>query len=447
MNDASTIEALRGAALPIGSAGQIDKVLELIGDASIVLLGEASHGTREFYRLRAEISKRLITDKHFDAIAVEADWPDALQASRYVQLASSDQSADAALGGFKRFPQWMWRNTEMLDFLQWLRTHNAGLPPTRRATGFFGLDLYSIHKSMAAVIAYLERSDPGAASRARARYGCFDHLDDDPRHYGYATSFGMRKDCQEEVLCQLRDLMAHAAGHLSQEDGCVPDTLFYAVQNARVVKNSENYYRAMFEYRDQSWNVRDIHMADTLDALRDHLGQHKHCPPKIAVWAHNSHLGDARATEVGLHGQLNLGQLARQRYRPGQTFLLGFTTHAGTVTAASDWGGHAEMKHVVPARPDSIEHLFHQTGLARFLLPLGGNCDALAEAGLRYLERAIGVIYRPESERASHYFYADLNRQFDAVIHIDRSNAVRPLEYSPRWRRQDEVPETYPFGV
>jgi erythromycin esterase-like protein len=450
MLEQSIARSLRTEAMPLDESGDLDRLMELIEEAPLVLLGEASHGTREFYRIRAEITRRLIVDKGFDAVAVEADWPDALQASRFVQLDSNDSTADQALDAFQRFPQWMWRNSEVVEFLYWLRLHNARIAQPQQRVGFFGLDLYSLRKSIRAVIDYLDRADPEAARRARERYSCFDHMAEDPQHYAYAARFGMRRDCEEDVLRQLQELSAQAASHLNQENPAkgrsVPDTLFYAQQNARVAKNAEAYYRSMFDSRDQSWNVRDEHMAQTLEALREHTGRHFGRPAKIAVWAHNSHLGDARATEPGEHGQLNLGQLVRQRW-PGQSFLLGMTTHAGSVTAAGEWDGPAELKKVLPSRPDSIERLLHESGLHRFLLPLRGRDSVLRSVGSRYLERAIGVIYRPESERASHYFHADLANQFDAVIHIDRSSAVRPLEISPHWTPQDELPETFPFGV
>jgi erythromycin esterase-like protein len=446
MPDQSTIEALRNEAQPIEPDQAPDQLLEQIGDASIVLLGEASHGTREFYRMRAEISKRLIAEKGFDAIAVEADWPDALRASRFVQLASNDQTADEALAGFQRFPQWMWRNTEVVELVYWLRWHNMQNTSPESRIGFFGLDLYSLRKSMDEVVRFLEHADPEAAKRARERYSCFDHVAEDPQHYGYAVTFGMKSDCEEQVVQQLVELTAEAASHMAQEGGTVPDEVFYAQQNARVAKNAETYYRSMFQSRDESWNVRDTHMAETLDALREHIGRRKGSPAKIAVWAHNSHLGDARATEMGQHGQLNLGQLVRERYQPEETFLLGFTTHTGTVTAATDWDGLAELKNVVPSRPDSFENLFHSLGLARFLLPIRRHDKVAAALDEHRLERAIGVIYRPESERISHYFDSDLKSQFDAVIHLDQTTAVKPLEYSALWV-PGEVPETYPFGV
>jgi erythromycin esterase-like protein len=447
MSDQSTIEALRKEAQVIQPDENFKYLLEQIGDASVVLLGEATHGTREFYNMRAEICKRLITEKGFDAIAVEADWPDALRVSKFVQLASSDQTADQALGGFQRFPQWMWRNTEVVELVYWMRAHNMEIAKSESRVGFFGLDLYSLRKSMEAVVHYLQKVDPEAAKRARERYSCFDHLAEDPQHYGYAATFGLKKDCEEEVVQQLVELMSEAAKHVSEKGGTVPDELFYALQNARVAKNAETYYRAMFQSRDESWNIRDTHMMETLDALREHIGKRKGSPAKIAVWAHNSHLGDARATEMGQHGQLNLGQLVRERYKPEETFLLGFTTHTGTVTAASDWDAPAELKKVVPSRPESFERLFHDSGLERFLLPIRGRDSVSAALRDRRLERAIGVIYRPDTERISHYFQSDITRQFDAVIHLDRTAAVKPLEYSVHWVPEEEVPETYPFGV
>jgi erythromycin esterase-like protein len=446
MSDQSIIEALRYEALVIKPDDNFDHLLEKIDDASIVLLGEGTHGTQDFYRMRAEISKRLITEKDFDAIAVEADWPDAVRVSRYIQNTSEDGSAEEALRGFQRFPQWMWRNTVIVDLVEWLRSHNMQIEKPEWQVGFFGLDLYSLRKSMDAVVHYLDKVDPAAARRARERYNCFDHLAEEPQHYGYATTFGMTKDCEEEVIQQLVTLMSEGEKYLQPDGHPDADELFYAQQNARLVKNAETYYRSMFQSRDESWNVRDTHMAETLGALRGYISKRKGSRAKIAVWAHNSHLGDARATEMGDHGQLNLGQLVREQYDPEESFLLGFTTHAGTVTAASDWDAPAELKNVVPSRPDSFENLFHETGLGNFLLPIRGG-DKVADAlQIRRLERAIGVIYRPESERLSHYFHAALAHQFDAVIHVDETTALRPLEYTAHWK-DEEAPETYPFGV
>lgn len=450
MTDTATIEALRREATPLAQDEHYNHLLEHIGDASLVLLGEATHGTREFYRLRAEISKRLIVEQGFDAIAVEADWPDALQVSRYVQHgAGAAWSPEDALAGFQRFPQWMWRNTEIVSLIEWMRAHNAHVPQPEQRIGFYGLDLYSLHASMKAVIAYLDEQDPAAARRARARYGCMEHLSPDPQHYGYAAALGLRPDCEDELVRQLGEMNAEAALYLGKPGGAVPDELFYAQQNARVAKNAETYYRAMFQSGDTSWNIRDMHMAETLHALRTHLGRRAgRKPARIIVWAHNSHLGDARATAMGEGGQLNLGQLVRENYPPGEAFLIGFTTHAGFVTAASEWDGEAEMKAVLPSRIDSIERVMHAVGhgIGDFLLPIRGNDTVRARLPHDKLERAIGVIYRPDTERHSHYFHADVARQFDALIHVDRGSAVQPLERSPLWHGV-ELPETYPSGL
>lgn len=459
MSDRSLHEALRHEVQAITRDEDYDSIIEQLGNVSIVLLGEATHGTHEFYRARAEISKRLIAKKGFDAIAVEADWPDALRVSRYVQGASRyhvkshssapDMLPEEALGNFQRFPQWMWRNTEIVALVDWLRTHNQGIEEAGRRVGFYGLDLYSLRSSMDAVVRYLSQVDPEAAKRARARYGCFDHSAEDPQRYGYAATFGMRKDCEDEVVRQLIELQSETQrlleGRLDGLPQAAIDELFYAQQNARVAQNAEAYYRAMFQGRDESWNLRDTHMANTLQALREHIARRKGGRAKVIAWAHNSHIGDARATEMGERGQLNLGQLVREQ--AGQDcFLLGFTTHAGTVTAASDWDAPAELKTVLPSAADSFEHLLHDTRVPGFFVPIRGTPHVQELLGERRMERAIGVLYLPESERASHYFHAHMAQQFDAVIHFDRTHALQPLDLSPHWAHEG-VPDTYPYGV
>lgn len=448
MSTRSIIDALQQEAQVLDPDGSIDRIIERIGDASIVLLGEATHGTHEFYRIRAEISKRLISEKGFDAIAVEADWPDALRASRFIQAnpAAAGTTADNALGAFERFPQWMWRNTDVVELLSWLRMHNMQCADDRDKMGFFGLDLYSLRGSMDAVVRYLSTVDPEAARRARSRYACFDHLADDPQRYGYAASFGMRKDCEDEVIRQLVEMTTDAQRLIEAGEHGSADEFFFAQQNARVAQNAEAYYRAMFQGRNESWNLRDRHMAETLEALRGHIIEKKGRRPKIVVWAHNSHLGDARATEMGEHGQLNLGQLVREQYGTKESFLLGFTTHTGTVTAASDWDAPAETKIVRPSHPDSYERIFHDSELRRFIVPLRASPRLHALLEEQRLERAIGVVYLPESERVSHYFHASLSKQFDAVIHIDETRAIRPLERTVA-HHEGEVPETYPSGI
>jgi erythromycin esterase-like protein/predicted phosphoribosyltransferase len=431
-------EPPRLAARPLaGSAADDDGLLERLAAARYVLVGEASHGTDDFYRERAEITKRLIAEEGFTAVAVEADWPDAYRVNRFVRAVNDDADAEEALSDFRRFPVWMWRNAAVADFVGWLREHNDALPAGAPKVGFYGLDLYSLYTSMEEVVRYLEDIDPEAARRARERYACFDHFSRDPQVYAYETGLGGVEPCEQQAVEQLLELQ-RAAAELAGGDGQVDeDAHFYAEQNARLVVNAEEYYRSMFRGGIESWNLRDRHMAETLDALVAHL-ERRSAPPKVVVWEHNSHLGDARATELGQAGELNVGQLVRERHG-GEAVLVGFTTYTGTVTAASDWGGPAERKHVRRALPGSWEELFHEQGAPRFLLDT-------ADVHGRRLERAIGVVYRPETERISHYFHARLAQQFDAVIHIDDTRAVEPLERASEWET-GELPETYPWGV
>ena len=438
-------DAVRGAATQLeGSHRDFDKLVELAGDAHFVLLGEASHGTHEFYRVRAEITKRLIAERGFTAVAVEADWPDAYRVNRYVRGEGSDSDATEALGGFRRFPQWMWRNADVLDFVGWLRAFNDSLPPAAARVGFYGLDLYSLHASIEAVLTYLDKVDPDAARRARDRYACFDHFGRDTQAYGYAAGLGLAPSCERAVIDQLVELRRSAAGYARRDGRVSPDELFYAEQNARLVKNAEAYYRSMFRDRVESWNLRDGHMIQTLETLVAHLGRRVQ-PMKVVVWAHNSHLGDARATEMSEEGEWNVGRLVR-RFHGRDALLVGFTTYEGTVTAASDWDAPAERMRVRPALEGSYEEIFHRTRVPRFLLPLrdGGRAAALLREPR--LERAIGVIYRPESERHSHYFHASLPEQFDCVLHFDETRAVEPLERTADWEA-GEVRETFPTGV
>src|SRR6266581_2880993 len=437
-------EFVRGLAQPLsGAPNDYDALLELIGEARIVLLGEASHGTHEFYFERAQITKRLIAEKNFTVLAIEADWPDASRVHRYVRSSSNDVNGAEALAGFRRFPTWMWRNTVVVEFVEWLRNFNSGFDPKRARGGFYGMDLYSLHASIDAVLSYLEKVDPAAAKRARARYSCFDHFSREPQEYGYAATVGAGESCENAVVEQLTEIQRKAAEFLSRDGAVAAEELFFAEQNARLVKNAEQYYRSMFRGRASSWNLRDRHMVETIEALVAHLDGSRH--PKAIIWAHNSHLGDARATAMSQHGELNVGQLIRERFGK-EAVLIGFSTYHGSVTAASDWGGPAERKNVRPALRRSYEQLFHEIGLARFWINFrerGDNIDILRTSRL---ERAIGVIYRPETERFSHYFQARLPEQFDAIIHIDETRAVEPLERTSIWDK-GELPETYPFTV
>jgi erythromycin esterase-like protein len=434
-NDAAVI---RPAARPIGDRSLVEKA----GEAHCVLIGEASHGTHEFYAARADLTRRLIEEHDFRAVAVEADWPDTFRIHRFVTGRGDDKSATEALSDFRRFPAWMWRNTVVVEFVEWLRDWNSRRGSQKDTTGFYGLDLYSMHSSIEAVLDYLDKVDPDSARRARHRYGCFDHFGEDPQHYGLATVAGGAEPCEEEVVAQLVELRRKYTELISRDGHIGEEEFFSAEQNARLIANAERYYRAMFHGRANSWNLRDEHMFQTLHQLIRHLDSGE---AKVVVWAHNSHLGDARATAMSARGEFNLGQLVRERLG-GESFGIGFTTNAGTVTAASDWGGTAERKRVRPALSGSYEELFHSVGVPDFWINLGERNEATALLGQERLERAIGVIYRPETERWSHYFEARLPEQFDAVIHLDETRALEPLERTSEWDT-GELPETFPFRV
>jgi erythromycin esterase-like protein len=444
MQDLSrAIAAIRERARPlVGSRDDCDPLVQAAAGARLVLLGEASHGSREFYRVRADITRRLIVEHGFHAVAVEADWPDASRVNRFVRADDpSDQEAVQALAGFRRFPTWMWRNADVLDFVGWLREYNRQRASEARV-GFYGLDLYSLQSSIAEVVRYLEGVDPAAAGRARRRYSCFDHFGADSDAYAQAMFAGLRESCEDEVVAQLIELQRRATAGGSST-GAQADDLFQARQNARVALNAERYYRTMFRGRVSSWNLRDTHMAETLEQLLQQLDA-RVGRARVVVWAHNSHLGDAAATEPGAMGEINVGHLVRARHG-SESLLVGFTTYEGTVTAASEWDGPAERKWVTPALPDSCEALLHGTGVADLLLDLRGDAPASRWLRLPRLERAIGVIYRPETERQSHYFHARLADQFDFVLHLDHTRAVEPLEsMSPP---SQEIPETFPTGV
>jgi erythromycin esterase-like protein len=441
---AIALEVRAGAHELTGAPADFEPLMALIGDAPYVLIGEASHGTHEFYRIRGEITKRLIQEHGFTAVAVEADWPDAYRVNRFVRGESSDADADVALSGFKRFPQWMWRNADVLDFVGWLRSLNESRTAADAVVGFYGLDLYSLHASIAAVLEYLDAVDPEAAVRARQRYACFENFGEDAQAYGYAATHGLAESCEPAVVAQLVEMRRSAAEYARRDGRLMRDALFYAEQNARLVKDAEQYYRAMFYGGVASWNLRDRHMAETLDALSASL-VHQDAHPKIVVWAHNSHLGDARATEMATRGELNVGQLVRSRHGDNAV-LVGFTTYTGTVTAANDWDSPAERRNVRPALRDSYEAVMHDTGLTRFFLNFREDQNLIRVLGPARLERAIGVIYRPETERQSHYFAARLPRQFDALFHYDVTRAVEPLERTGLWE-SGELPETYPSAL
>ena len=442
MRDSTIVEIVQQHAIRVNLETAAQRLLDAIEPrVSLVMIGEATHGTHEFYRIRADLTRALIQHRGFTCVAAEADWPDAYRANRWVRLSGDDQTAEEALADFTRFPRWMWRNREVVRFLRWLRAENAGRSADTRV-GFYGLDLYSLHRSMARVIEYLEKVDPAAAGQARRGYACFDVFGDDVQLYGYTASLRLERSCEDEVVEQLVELRRRAAEYAARDGRIAADEYFAAEQNARVVCDAEAYYRAMFRGGAESWNLRDRHMMATLDALIAHSARQGR-PARAIVWAHNSHLGDARATSLAGLGELNLGQLARERYGDA-CCAIGMTTHDGEVTAAHEWEEPAALRTVRPSLPGSYERLFHDAGLAAFMLQLSTSDLARALVGPR-LQRAIGVLYRPETERASHYFSARLPEQFHLLVYVDRTRALEPLE---KWGRHEvDLPETYPTGV
>ncbi len=413
-------------------SADLDPLLARIGDAEVVLIGEASHGTSEFYRMRARITRALIEQKGFHFVAIEGDWPDAARVDHFVRHFETPPSEWTA---FARFPTWMWRNLETREFVDWLRLHNAELHDQERVA-FHGLDLYSLYSSIREVLKYLDDVDPETAKLARHRYGCLTPWQADPATYGRAALTGRYRNCEDQVVRMLEELAARHREY-AEHDG---ERFLDAVQNARLVANAERYYRVMYYGSRESWNLRDRYMFDTLEVLRDF-----HAPTdKAVIWAHNSHVGDAAATDMGARGEFNIGHLCRREFG-SRAYSIGFGTDHGTVAAASDWDGPMERKEIRPALADSYERLCHETGLPGFLLDLRGLRDPALRQGLSRprLERAIGVIYRSESEFASHYFQAELPRQFDEYIWIDETTPVTPFETA----ELEGLPDTYPFGL
>lgn len=429
-------ELIRTVAEPFSSIehANLQPLLERIGDARLVLIGEASHGTSEFYRIRAEITKALVELKNFNFVAIEADWPDAYRIHDFVTHKEREEPHDWE--AFARFPTWMWRNHEVLDFIHWLRDFNLKRRSPEQRVGFYGLDLYSLFTSIHCVLKYLDRVDPQAAEVARARYGCLTPWEADPATYGRAALTGRYRSCEVEVVRMLQDL-SRRRGEAAVKDG---EDLFDAQLNARLVTDAEQYYRIMYYGSDESWNHRDTHMFETLRLLLDRYGS----GAKAVVWEHNSHLGNAAATQFGKHGQINVGQLCRQAFG-NDVYAIGQGTDHGTVAAASDWEGAMEIKHVRPAHPDSYERLMHLAEMDAFFLPLSRSRNQQLTSALaaRRLERAIGVVYHPETERMSHYFDASLPGQFDEWIWFDETSAVRPL--TTQQSAEHEPP--HPFSV
>ncbi len=421
-------EPLPSIACPDAFGAMFDR----FADAKVVLLGEATHGTSEFYRARAAITRRLVERHGFTIVAVEADWPDAARIDAFVRHHRPKPSKEEA---FARFPTWMWRNVEVNGLVTWMRARNEGLPKERR-TEFRGLDVYSLNASIKAVLGYLDDIDPEAARDARGRYGCLSPWQADPARYGRAVLTGEKKPCDQALLDQLQELLSRRLEY----DGDDDEAFFDAVQNARIVRAAEHYYRIMYEGSTESWNLRDRHMFDTLQAVLERRGE----GAKAVVWAHNSHIGNAAATAMGWQGEFNIGELCRTAYRD-EAVLIGFGTDRGTVAAARDWDEPMEIKAVRPSRPDSHEHVFLHTGVPCSLTEWRSDRrrelrEVLSEPRL---ERAIGVVYRPETERYSHYFEAVMSEQFDAFVWFEETKAVTPLPAG----HGHGMPETYPFGL
>lgn len=408
------------------------EAIDRFADRRLVLLGESTHGTSEFYRARAAITRRLVEHHGFTMIALEADWPDAAAIDRYVRDLPADGRREPP---FQRFPTWMWRNAEVDDFIEWLRQHNASVAPERRAS-VHGLDIYNMRGSIAAVLAYLDRVDPEAAEVARQRYGCLTPWQNEPSNYGRAVLTAGYRECEDEAVAQCRALLEKQLEYTRDD----PDRFLDATQNARLVAAAERYYRIMYYGGPEAWNLRDQHMFDTLGHLLTGAGP----DAKAVVWAHNSHIGDARFTDMGVsHEELNLGQLCRQRHGDAVA-LIGFGTHAGTVAAASAWDGEMEVKPLRPSLDDSLERICHDSGAVRFLLDLHKDDEARYRLLAPLPQRFVGVIYQPATERTSHYASASLPRQFDGYVWFDETSAVTPLAAG---HTRAGVPDTYPFGL
>lgn len=433
IREATEIVREQGEPLPpISDEQAFGATFDRYADAKVVLLGEATHGTAEFYRARAAITRRLIECHGFNIVAVEADWPDAARIDAYVRHHPISDGDDVA---FERFPTWMWRNEEVYDFINWLRDHNKHRPNNMRAE-FRGLDVYSLNSSIQSVLDYLDKVDPEAAKEARGRYGCLSPWQSDPARYGRAVVTGQKKSCDEALLRQLQSILDKRMEYLEADGN---EAFFDAVQNAKIVHAAEHYYRIMYEGATESWNLRDRHMFETLQSL---LARRENA--KAVVWAHNSHIGNAAATAMGWQGEFNIGELCRKAYCE-EAVLIGFGTDRGTVAAADDWDEPMQVKTVLPARPDSHERIFRDTGLKCFLTDWRENFQEDLKAALSRprLERAIGVVYRPETELYSHYFEAVMAEQFDAFVWFDETRAVKPLTQAHR----KGMPETYPFGL
>jgi erythromycin esterase-like protein len=429
----SLLAKIRAVSRPLNDFNDLDMLMDEIGDARLVLLGEASHGTSQFYRWRARISQRLIEEKAFSFVSVEGDWPDCYQANRYA-LSRPDAGGNArqVLTDFKRWPTWMWANWEVAAFLEWLRRHNENLPEKQRA-GFYGLDVYSLWESMESILGYLDQKDPEAARAARRAYACFEPYGGDEQRYAWSTRM-VPESCEDEVIDLLMQLRRRTKLFEQDREGA-----FSAEQNALVMVNAEHYYRAMVHSDANSWNVRDEHMMDTFDRLMDFYGPQA----KGIVWAHNTHVGDARYTDMARAGMFNIGQLARQRHAEMGVQLVGFGTYSGSVIAGDSWGAPMEKMPVPAGRPGSWEDVLHRAGAHNQLLilpPLRADSDFTETRG----HRAIGVVYQPTFESYGNYVPTELPNRYDAFLFIDETEGLHPMHLQPDGQ---EMPETYPWGL
>ncbi len=420
-----------------GDKSDYDSIIEMAKDSRFVLIGESTHGTKEFYKMRSEITKRLITELGFSAVTIEGDWPDAYHINRYVNGTNHNGSATTALSNFERFPTWMWQNKEVLDFIKWLRGYNIKNPAAIR---FYGLDLYSMNSSISAVIEYLDKVDPKAAALGRQRYSCLDNFTSSPINLKT-----IEQSCEMEIVKQLIELREHSFEYIKKDGFVAEEEFFCTEQNAILIKNAQQYYRSLYYGEPLSWNLRDSHMAKTLDDIAIHLENIYDKPSKIVVWAHNSHIGDARATEMAEKDELNLGQIMREKYGE-KALLIGFSTYQGTVSAASDWDRPVQRKTLLPAVDGSIEQLLHQVNIKDFILDFRNNHELAKHLKNPLLQRFVGVIYHPKTEYMSHYYHTTISEQFDALIYLDETSALEPLKVIPHWHR-GEMDETYPFGL
>ena len=420
-------------ALPLRSAADLDPLLERIGDARVVLLGEATHGTSEFYVWRAAITRRLVEEIGFGFVAVEGDWPDCYQVNRCVRLRpSAPASPREVLNAFDRWPTWMWANEEVVEFAGWLQAHNAQLPESERV-GFYGLDVYSLWHSLRELHAYLAEHEPDHVEQAAAALRCFEPYGQDAQRYAYASR-SAPTSCEASVVDLLRRLCSERAVRLDDDD---PEARFSAEQNAAVAAGAERYYRTLMDGSGSSWNVRDVHMTDTLDRLLEHTGR------KAVVWEHNTHVGDARATDMAAAGMVNVGQLVRERHGPHDVVIVGFGAHRGRVVAARSWGAQMTRLPVSPARAGSLEALLHDAvgRDALFVFPRADQPDWLRR---RRDSRAIGVVYDPRRERWGNYVPTVLGERYDAFLHLEDTHPLRPLHLEPE---QDGEPVTWPYAV